>query len=72
MNRDADSSHFPKWEDCDLFCIREYAGAGGSSCGWRGRVEDRRIGGKNEPLCPRCGHATLLKVPADGGNPLPS
>lgn len=53
-----------RWEDCDFFCIHDYANAGGSPCGWRGRIQDvRRDQSGSKVLCPRCGCATLFRIP---------
>src|SRR5262245_61060020 len=48
------------WSECDLFCIRDYAGTGAAPCGWRGRRRDARSDETGRQLCPRCGGATLL------------
>jgi hypothetical protein len=52
----------PRWVDCDFFCIHEYAGTGSLPCGWRGRLQEVRQDNK-QLLCPRCGCATLLRIP---------
>jgi hypothetical protein len=62
------STNLPQWADCDLFCIHDYAGTGASPCGWRGHLCDvhhSETGGTL--LCPRCGSATLFRIPLDGG-----
>jgi hypothetical protein len=52
------------WSECDFFCIHDYAGTAMSPCGWRGRITDVSANepAKN-PRCPRCGSATLLRIP---------
>jgi hypothetical protein len=61
--------NLPEWQDCDLFCIHDYAGVANSSCGWRGRAQDaRRDPADMRLLCPRCGCATLLRIPLDPAN----
>jgi hypothetical protein len=63
-NREA--ADLPSWADCDFFCIHDYAGTGVSPCGWRGRLHEARhdhAGAKL--LCPRCGCATLFRIPLD-------
>ena len=56
----------PAWDDCDFFCIHDYAGTGNSPCGWRGRRQDaRRDAATLKLLCPWCGCATLLRIPLD-------
>ncbi|MCI0535015.1 MAG: hypothetical protein L0Z50_07290 [Verrucomicrobiales bacterium] len=55
----------PCWEDCDFFCIHDYA-AGASPCGWRGRLHDARHDKTGTKLlCPRCGCATLFRIPLE-------
>jgi hypothetical protein len=62
----ANSAELPPWPDCDCFCIHQYAGSGVSSCGWRGRIQDARYDdATNKNVCPRCGFATLFRIPAD-------
>lgn len=53
----------PAWDDCELFCISDYAGVGGRRCGWRGRFDETRwdVSRKVRP-CPRCGEATLMEL----------
>ncbi len=56
----------PPWSECDFFCIHDYAGTGASPCGWRGRIHDARSDQTElKPLCPRCGCATLFRIPLD-------
>ena len=56
----------PPWIECDFFCIHDYAGAATSSCGWRGRqAEVQRDLTGIKLLCPRCGCATLFRIPLD-------
>jgi len=58
--------HLPPWADCDCFCIHDYAGTGSSPCGWRGRLHGARHSETGaQLLCPRCGCATLLRIPSD-------
>ena len=64
-NQNGHSADLPEWADCDLFCIHDYAGACASACGWRGRASEVRHDPKEgTPLCPRCGFATLLRIPS--------
>jgi len=66
QNRDEASKELPHWADCDFFCIHDYAGTGASPCGWRGRLHDARHDENAMKLiCPRCGCATLLRIPLD-------
>jgi hypothetical protein len=61
-----EAADLPPWADCDFFCIHDYAGTGVSPCGWRGRLHEARqdhAGAKL--LCPRCGYATLFRIPLD-------
>lgn len=58
---DADS--LPPWAECSLFCIRGYAEGKGARCGWRGQLQTARRGPQRELICPRCGGATLLRIP---------
>jgi hypothetical protein len=59
----------PEWDACDFFCIHDYAGTGASPCGWRGRLPDaRRDPSGKKLLCPRCGCATLLRIPLGHGD----
>ena len=61
-----DSKELPRWADCDFFCIHDYAGTGTSPCGWRGRIHDARQDETGLKLiCPRCGCATILRIPLD-------
>lgn len=54
------------WGECDLFCINGYAATGASACGWRGRLRDTRRNEADSKLaCPRCGCATLLRIPLE-------
>lgn len=54
------------WKDCDLFCIRNYAGTDAEPCGWRGRFHETvRDATDTRLLCPRCGSPTLLRIPLD-------
>jgi len=57
------------WPDCDIFCINSYSGAGAPACGWRGRFREAHhdATGAN-PLCPRCGCASLLRIPSARSN----
>src|SRR5205814_8554095 len=65
-NRHEDSKDLPQWADCDFFGIHDYAGAGASPCGWRGRLQDTRHDENGEKLlCPRCRCATLLRIPPE-------
>jgi len=63
-NNSKQADGLPKWEDCDCFCIHDYAGTGRQPCGWRGRLNGVRHN-ESEPglRCPRCGCATLLRIP---------
>ena len=64
-NRDG-TSNLPEWADCDLFCIQDYAGAVNSPCGWRGRFHQAARDATGAQLvCPRCGCATLFRIPFD-------
>jgi hypothetical protein len=64
QNNNSEPTDLPEWENCDWFCIHDYAGTGSSNCGWRGRSEDARRDPANlRFLCPRCGCATLLRIP---------
>jgi hypothetical protein len=57
----------PAWEECDYFCIHDYAGLAAAPCGWRGRssqVERDETGARL--LCPLCGCMTLLRIPVAG------
>lgn len=72
MNTDAAHLHrggdldLPPWDDCDYFCIHDYAGTGAAPCGWRGRLRDARRSDAGGGLaCPRCGFATLLRIPLE-------
>ena len=59
-----DETTLPPWPDCDLFCIHDYAAAGRTRCGWRGRLRDAHNDKGGERLvCPSCGCATLLRIP---------
>jgi hypothetical protein len=59
-----DGDRLLPWPDCDIFCINSYSGAGAPACGWRGRfLETRHDATGANPLCPRCGCATLLRIP---------
>ena len=59
----------PAWVDCDYFCIHDYA-SGTQPCGWRGRLSNARQNQAGKLLCPRCGCATLLRIPLDkAGDP---
>ena len=54
----------PAWAECDYFCIHAYAGTGGASCGWRGqRHQITCVENDLRMLCPRCGNATLFRIP---------
>jgi len=65
-----DSKDLPQWADCDFFCIHDYAGTGTSPCGWRGRLhEARHDESEAKLLCPRCGCATILRIPLDRADP---
>jgi hypothetical protein len=71
------ASELPAWEDCDLFCIHEYAGTGAPPCGWRGRLRETPSAPFDRPRadpfhnlreragqrCPRCRCATLFYLP---------
>src|SRR5439155_10029036 len=64
QNSNGESIDLPKWADCDYFCIHDYASTGASPCGWRGRLRDaRRDPTGTQLLCPRCGCATLFRIP---------
>jgi hypothetical protein len=66
QNSHEDSQDLPEWADCDFFCIHDYAGTGASPCGWRGRLHNARDDESGAKLiCPRCGCATLLRIPLD-------
>ncbi len=57
----------PQWAECDFFCINGYAGTGASACGWRGCLQNlRHDASGSKLLCPRCGCATLLRIPLGG------
>src|SRR5262245_57920858 len=63
---DDNSTELPRWTDCDFFCIHDYAGTGALPCGWRGRFQEVHQGkGTEQLLCPRCGCATLLRIPLE-------
>jgi predicted RNA-binding Zn-ribbon protein involved in translation (DUF1610 family) len=55
----------PPWAQCELFCIEDYAGTGAAACGWRGRIHDAHRDTKMRFVCPKCGHATLLRIPPE-------
>ena len=58
------------WTECDCFCIHDYARMGTSACGWRGNLQDaRRDPSGTRFLCPRCGGATLFRIPSDMTDP---
>lgn len=60
-----DNTELPPWEDCDCFCIHDYAGGAALPCGWRGRFADAgRDAGGNRLLCPRCRSMTLFRIPS--------
>lgn len=64
------AAELPPWADCDFFCIHDYAGTGAAHCGWRGRLQQaRQDPGDTRLLCPRCGCASLLRIPVDGADP---
>ena len=66
QNRHEDEKGLPQWADCDFFCIHDYGGTGTSPCGWRGRLYDARHDETDAKLlCPRCGCATLLRIPLE-------
>ena len=70
QNSHEDSQDLPEWADCNFFCIHDYAGTGASPCGWRGRLNDARRNENGEKLlCPRCGCATLFRIPLDRPDP---
>ena len=57
------------WGECDLFCINDYAATAVAACGWRGRLRDARRNQTDAKLvCPRCGCATLLRIPLEEWN----
>lgn len=67
-NRSGDKrlAKLPDWADCDFFCIQAYAGTGALPCGWRGKQQDvLRDHPGAKMVCPRCGCATLLRIPLD-------
>ena len=52
------------WADCDYFCINNYAVTGVARCGWHGRLRDIKPDATGRKLlCPRCGGATLFRIP---------
>lgn len=56
------AAELPSWEECDVFCILDYA-AKGAACGWRGRFRDAYLDStRSVLLCPRCDSATLLRI----------
>lgn len=56
----------PNWADCDFFCIRDYAATGDAPCGWRGQRHEVGYDEDGKKLiCPRCGQATLFRIPSD-------
>lgn len=64
QNNHESSQQLPAWADCDFFCIHDYAGSSAVPCGWRGRRHDTRPDETGTKLlCPRCGCATLFRVP---------
>jgi hypothetical protein len=71
VNENDSSAELPAWTDCDYFCIHDYAGSGAAPCGWRGRIHDTRedTAGTNF-ICPRCGFATLLRIPVNRADQL--
>jgi hypothetical protein len=63
-NENGFNNPVPPWGDCDFFCINDYAGTGASRCGWRGRLKEvRKEESSSRILCPRCGCATLFRIP---------
>lgn len=67
QNEKDKSAELPKWEECDLFCIQDYAGTGPAPCGWRGgRQEALRDETGTKLICPRCRCATLFRIPFGG------
>src|SRR5262245_34725133 len=66
----SNSPRLPDWEDCEYFCIHDYAGTAVSPCGWRGRLHEANLDESNAKLlCPRCRCATLFRIPFDPGEP---
>jgi hypothetical protein len=69
LNRESNgptAARLPDWADCDYFCIHGYAATTTPSCGWRGRSHDALRDPADLRLrCPRCGCATLLRIPLD-------
>jgi len=64
LEKKNEAQNLPAWSECDLFCIHDYAGTGMSRCGWRGRLNQaKRDSTGSKLLCPRCGSATLLRLP---------
>ena len=60
----SDIPGLPAWADCDLFCIHDYAGTASAPCGWRGRIEEVSRDVHDLQLrCPRCGSASLFRIP---------
>jgi len=65
-NKHEGSKDLPQWAECDFFCIHDYAGTGTSPCGWRGRLHEACHDQTGTKLvCPRCGCATLFRIPLD-------
>ena len=60
------AQQLPPWPQCNVFCIHSYAGGSASACGWRGKIPEAQLeDARRVPLCPRCGHATLLPILVD-------
>lgn len=65
-NMGSTDNNLHPWSECDLFCIEGHGDVTGQACGWRGKLleagwdRDRQL-----RTCPRCGGATLMRVPTD-------
>jgi hypothetical protein len=65
-NSHGKTTDLPPWDECDYFCIHDYAGLVAAPCGWRGRIADvRQDETGSRLLCPRCGCTTLFRIPSD-------
>jgi len=65
FREDAGSRQLPPWAECEVFCIHSYAGEVGPPCGWRGKLtEIQKRTERGILVCPCCGRATLLPIPA--------
>lgn len=56
------------WDQCEVFCIHNYASGATRRCGWRGRRGDATWDTQHgHRVCPRCGQAELLDVRHNAG-----